>query len=373
MRRFVLYLVVLCSLCLSACTVSAGRNGVAIDPVDFSGVQTVRVLETPTPAPTPAPTPVPTPKPEDRVYVLSFAGDCTLGAEEEKQHSDSGFLRVVGDDYDYPFINCLPYFAQDDFTLVNLEGALTDSHSPEDKLFRFKGPKEYTQILLDGSIEAVTIANNHSRDYGKQGYEDTAQALDEAGIAYTGFNKPLLYTLDGGFTIGIYGGHSSGTHREQIKKGIQYLKENGAQYIVAVFHFGEENAYEPDSNQRTAATYAVEQGADLVIGHHPHVLQPVYLYKGVPIVYSVGNFCFGGNARPDDLDTVVVQQEVIVSPDGTARSGEIRFIPFTVSSAGRHNNYQPAPYARGSEEYYRVYQKLALDGLGRITLTEKED
>lgn len=322
--------------------------------------------------PTPLPTPEPTPLSKDEVYVLTFAGDCTLGSEHEKQTSSSGFLRVVGDDYKYPFLYCKPYFEGDDFTLVNLEGTFTDSDNAQEKQFRFKAPASYAKILTAGFVEAVTLTNNHARDYGEEGYADTQAALDAENIAYAGFHEPLLYKTKRGLVIGVYGGHSSGSGVKQIQEGVAYLKENGAQFIVAAFHIGEEGDRFPGSRAQRAAVTAIDAGADMVVAHHPHVLQPAVTYNGKPIIYSLGNFAFGGNARPDDLDAVVARQTVLVHPDGSVELGSTELIPFCISSGGRHNSYQPIPYEEGSEGYARVLEKMYLGEDASIVLTQEE-
>ena len=104
---------------------------------------------------------------------------------------------------------------------------------------------------------------------------------------------------------------------------------------------------------------AIDSGVDIVYGHHPHVLQRIEEYNDGIIYYSLGNFCFGGNQQPPDLDTAILQQQVIRHPDGAVELGELTIIPASISSIPVKNNYQPTPYEEGSEEYQRVLDKLS--------------
>ena len=119
------------------------------------------------------------------------------------------------------------------------------------------------------------------------------------------------------------------------------LKEQGAQLIIVSFHWGTEKSNIPDDAQKTLAHLAIDQGADLVVGHHPHVLQGIEKYQGKNIVYSLGNFCFGGNKNPSDKDTMIFQQ-TFTFVDGVLQTEiDAQIIPARVSGANSYNNYQP--------------------------------
>lgn len=309
----------------------------------------------PTPQVTPEPTPTPTPEPTPQVFTLCFAGDCTLGSRFGAADYGS-FLSVVGDDYEYPFEYAREYFQNDDFTLINLEGPLTNSENAREKDFVFKGPPEHAQILSLGGVECVSLANNHARDYGDEGLEDTKAALDAVGVAYAGLYAPVKFETERGLTIGVCGFYY--LSEADVKKQIKWCREAGCDLIIAAFHFGEEGTYEPTWEQRFYAHLAADEGADMVIGTHPHVLQPMEVYNGVAIFYSLGNFSFGGNRAPSDRDTVVVRQSVIVQPDGAVELGETELIPFCVSSTAMGNSFQPKPYEKDSAAYLRALSKL---------------
>ena len=142
----------------------------------------------------------------------------------------------------------------------------------------------------------------------------------------------------------------------QVIDTIQEVKNQGAQVIIVSFHWGTEKSNIPDDAQKTLAHLAIDQGADLVVGHHPHVLQGIEKYQGKNIVYSLGNFCFGGNKNPSDKDTMIFQQTFTVENGKLAEDDVTNIIPCSLSSESGYNNYQPM-VLEGSEKE-RVLQKI---------------
>ena len=283
---------------------------------------------------------------------LSVVGDCTLGTDETFDYDTS--LNAYYENYgaDYFLQNVKDIFSTDDLTIANFEGTLTDSDEREDKTFAFKAPASYASILTGGSVEAVNTANNHSHDYGEQSFNDTLAALDDAGIVHFGYDETAVMDVKG-IKVGLVGIYELYDHLEreqQLKDNIAKVKADGAQLIVAIFHWGNETETVPDSNQTTLGRIAIDEGADLVCGHHPHVLQGIETYKGRNIVYSLGNFCFGGNSSPSDMDTMIYQQTFTIDADGVKKDNVTNIIPCSISSAAYdgYNNYQPTP-AEGDE------------------------
>ena len=283
---------------------------------------------------------------------LSVVGDCTLGTDETFDYDTS--LNAYYENYgaDYFLQNVKDIFSADDLTIANFEGTLTDSDEREDKTFAFKAPASYASILTGGSVEAVNTANNHSHDYGEQSFDDTLAALDDAGIVHFGYDETAVMDVKG-IKVGLVGIYELYDHLEreqQLKDNIAKVKADGAQLIVAIFHWGNETETIPDSNQTTLGRIAIDEGADLVCGHHPHVLQGIETYKGRNIVYSLGNFCFGGNSSPSDMDTMIYQQTFTIDADGVKKDNVTNIIPCSISSAAYdgYNNYQPTP-AEGDE------------------------
>ena len=283
---------------------------------------------------------------------LSIVGDCTLGTDETFDYDTS--LNAYYENYgaDYFLQNVKDIFSTDDLTIANFEGTLTDSDEREDKTFAFKAPASYASILTGGSVEAVNTANNHSHDYGDQSFDDTLAALDDAGIVHFGYDETAVMDVKG-IKVGLVGIYELYDHLEreqQLKDNIAKVKADGAQLIVVIFHWGNETETVPDSSQTTLGRIAIDEGADLVCGHHPHVLQGIETYKGKNIVYSLGNFCFGGNSSPSDMDTMIYQQTFTIDADGVKKDNVTNIIPCSISSAAYdgYNNYQPTP-AEGDE------------------------
>lgn len=294
------------------------------------------------------------PAPEE--FLLSFAGDCCLAnlkGWSENQH----FIGTVGDDYSYPFAAVQEYFANDDCTFINLECVFTDSNRAAVKKFVFKGPVAYTQILTQGSVEFANVANNHTLDYGEEGYADTAAALDEASIPYAHDGDTRVFTTASGLTIGVYA-DTYPVELDGLSEKVEAMRAAGAELIVAALHWGQEYYYKPNEEQVSLGHAAIDAGVDIVYGTHPHVLQPIEEYKGKYIYYSLGNFAFGGNTNPTDKDSAILQQTVIREPDGTIRLGELTIIPCSVSSRSDRNDFQPTPLEPDTKAYERVLSKL---------------
>ena len=128
--------------------------------------------------------------------------------------------------------------------------------------------------------------------------------------------------------------------------------------VVFAPHWGVEGTYRPTEEQKQVGHAAIDAGADIVFGSHPHVLQPIEEYGGGILFYSLGNFSFGGNGAPRDYDTALVQQEIIRDGEGNVRLGQLTVVPASVSSVTGRNNFQPTPYEPGTEAYNRVLSKL---------------
>lgn len=275
--------------------------------------------------------------------VLSFAGDCTLGTDPSFTYNTfPQKVQEVGENYAYFFQNVLPIFSEDDLTVVNLEGPLTNAEAKAEKKFTFKGPAEYAKILSAGSVEAANLANNHSMDYLEQGFEDTKKALDAESIAYFGLGTEYTANIRGKNIVLLgYKGWLENVDFGALEADIKKHKDEGS-IVIANFHWGSEKSYRPNTFQVDVAHAAIDYGADIVIGHHPHVIQGLEMYKGKPIAYSLANFCFGGNNNPPDKRTFILQTDLVISNSSLSQIG-IRVIPASISSVSTLNNYQPTP------------------------------
>lgn len=359
----VLALILAAALC-AGCT--PGGGGAATAPP-----QTVSSTDSMPPQTIPAPTqpelptqpPAPTEPPTER-FLFSFAGDCTMGDNFDAEKDFGTFCKVVGDRYDYPFANVRHIFENDELTFVNLECALTDSEPTEeemetlkDNLFRFRGPQAYAKILTAGSVEFASCANNHSLDYGWQGLKDTLSALEAENIFCASRDQSCLITTPAGLKVGVVAIFFAFTETF-LREKIQSLRDQGAQIVVVSIHWGDEGTYFPNDKQQSLGHQAVDAGADIVYGHHSHTLQPIEYYHGGVIYYSLGNFTFGGNRYPKDMDTAIIQQEILREADGTVRLGQTYIIPCSVSSIEIRNDFCPTPYGQEDPGYDRVFSKL---------------
>ena len=290
---------------------------------------------------------------------ISVVGDCTLGTDEAFDYSTS--LNAYFENYgkEYFLQNVKSIFEADDLTIANNEGTFTDSSSREDKTFAFKAPASFAGIYSSSSVEAVNTANNHSHDYGEQSFQDTMDALDAQGIVHFGYDETAVMDIKGVKVglVGIYELYDHLEREQQLKDNIAKVKEDGAELIIVIFHWGNEKETVPDSNQTTLGHLAIDLGADLVCGHHPHVLQGIEEYKGKNIVYSLGNFCFGGNSNMSDKDTAMFRQSFTIDGEGNVLDNDaVEIIPFSASSVSNRNDYHPTPAV--GEQRERIIKKL---------------
>ncbi|MBQ7359390.1 MAG: CapA family protein [Lachnospiraceae bacterium] len=301
------------------------------------------------------------PEPEIVTFTISATGDVSLG--NLQIHGYEGTFNEMWDlkGSSYFFESVKGIFEADDMTIVNFEGVLTTSNERVEKMYNIKGAPEYVQILVDGNVEAAAMGNNHRMDYGQQGLEDTVAALESVGIVY-GYDDILGYyeDPDTGIKVGyvsineVYDGTLVETYLEE---GIKALKaDDTVDLVIACCHWGEELDRYPDEYELGLGKKCIDWGADLVLGHHPHVMQGIEVYQGKLIVYSLGNFCFGGNKNPKEKDTMIFQQ-TFTFVDGVKQEDQVfKVIPCTISSVSHRNDFQPTPVT--GEDAVRVIDKI---------------
>ena len=295
-------------------------------------------------------------------------GDQTLASAPQFRDSQYGYAARLNGDYSYPFHNTAEYFKNDDFTISNLECTLTDKTLYSAQQFSFRSPSDYAQILVEGGVDFVTTANNHMLDFGQEGLEDSLAALDSHGVAYGTENDSNLYTTPSGLTIGVFTAYNDyHTNKDRAAEAVRSLRAQGAEYVICAFHWGQELYYTPNAAQIELAHTCIDAGADLIYGTHTHCLQPIEAYGNGIILYSMGNWSFGGNTAPSDKDTAIVQITVTRELDGTVHNTHVSVIPCCVSSrpvkesysGDNYNDYVPTPYTEGSDAYERVISKLS--------------
>lgn len=262
---------------------------------------------------------------------LLFAGDVYFSNYVQNAYNRAGGISGVLDD------GIRQEIADADIFMVNQEFPFTDrGEKVPDKQFNFRVSPQWVSALKEMDVDLVTLANNHILDYGQQGLLDSCDTLNEAGIAYVGGGKDLdeakkLVTMEaGGRTIGFLGtsrvymdgswaagaGHPGVFSTYDPSLAIEEIKKAKEQcdYLVVYVHWGIERNTEPESYQRSMGQAYIDAGADLVVGSHPHVLQPVETYKDKTIAYSLGNFVFGSSIPSTELLKVELDGEAAV-PD----------------------------------------------------------
>ena len=313
-----------------------------------------------------------TPEPQPEYFTLTLVGDCTLWSNKNYANHPAGYAGVINGDPAYPFSNTFQYTGSDDCTLANLECILSDKTLTVDytaATFAFVAPSEYATIMTAGGVDYVTIANNHIMDCYERGLEETKASLEANAIPYGAECDANIIETPSGLKIGIY---TAGVNMRPDWKtdtavnAVKSLREQGAEYVVCMFHWGNELYYSPFQYQIDLAHACVDAGADLIYGSHSHCLQPIEEYNGTPIFYSLGNWTFGGHTAPTDPDTALIQVKVKRDLDGKVSTEDYDIVPCCVSSnidgalskAQNYNNYCPTPYPEDCEAYSRVLAKL---------------
>ena len=275
---------------------------------------------------------------------LSIAGDCLLATYKGQRYQGSFSDYAATRESGYFLEKVQDIFASDDFTIVNLENVLTDRSLKEAEksstpAYWFKAPTANTKILAGSGVEAVSLANNHTGDYGAAGSRDTVEAVRAAGLEY-GDNGRTFYLEKNGFRIAVIcHGLWNEAQAGAIAKRIQ-AAEAESDFQIVFYHGGTEGVHTPEDWRVRASRVLVDAGADLVLGNHPHVLQPRETYKGVEIVYSLGNFCFGGSRQPKNR--TVIYQSILRIEDGELAEVSSELIPCYVHTGASVNNYRPA-------------------------------
>ena len=320
-------------------------------------LETVSTETYPSPTPTNTPTPTPTLPPEERVVTVSFTGDCTL--TQDYRSGNRKFDQTIDGDMEYCFQNCAEMFKNDDMTLINLENPVTDQTGHKDNQYIFRMDPENLEMLTLAGIEAVNIANNHTMDFWENGLQDTRDNLEEYGIIWSDDHYGATFTTDKGFVIGMVG-LGNDTNASDVADIIEDLRDDGAAIIIASCHFGAEGVYEPTDRQKKIAHSLIDDyGVDIVVGTHPHRLQPIEKYNGHYIFYSLSNFCFGGNYSLSDPDSVIIQCDFLMDATGSSCVDyRLRVYPYSQTSSRPGNDFCPKPYEWESDEYFRVMDRL---------------
>ncbi len=307
-----------------------------------------------TPAPTAAPPATPT-VPPGRLFkdgslqiIVTAGGDMTIGGDVRKR-GDSLFdkeLKKQGGDMGFITRNVYDILSQDDMTLVNFEGTLTTAPVYKtNNQFVFSAPVNYVDFLRNGSIEAVALENNHVMDHGAAGLADTKAALEGAGIVWSDSASVGVFRVYD-VTIAML---TYQQYRDRVETLLTQVPLDVAaakaryDIVIVSYHWGEELDYWPNSNQIKLGRLTIDSGADLVVGHHSHRINPIEKYNGRIIAYSLGNFSFAGNSKPSDMSTFLLQVKFKVVGD-TVTTDSFRIIPARISSKSDYNDFAITPF-----------------------------
>ena len=291
-----------------------------------------------------------------KTFTITVTGDTTLGSTDDLRKRDDCFENVYAEKgAGWFFSGTRDLFDSDDMTLVNFEGTITETNAKKDKKFNFKAPAEYVDILTLGGVEAANIANNHIVDYGDQGEADTIAALGNAGIVVSGNGTLGIFEKDG-VKVGMTGYcFPYKNESKDISKDVKALREAGCQIVIASFHWGSEYREDFTREQRAIGRQAIKAGADIVVGHHPHIVQGIEQYDDTYILYSLGNFIFGGNVDPDDRDAYAARLTFTVYED-RCDAPEVTIVPLRLTELSDGTDYRPV-IAEG-EEAQRIVNRI---------------
>ena len=297
---------------------------------------------------------------------ISMVGDCTVGENDKMRGYTSGYtyqIRKKG--FDYPFSLVADMFAADDLTIANCEGVLSERSSVKrtkhkDNMWLIADP-EFAQVFKLGNVDVCNLANNHGKDFGGKGQENTAASLAAVGID-SFYDKVTLIKEVKGVKIGFVG-YTYPFNDNKVKKMVKAMKalrEEGCTFVIASCHWGRETYYQLDGNQGYA-TKLIDAGFDMVYGTGSHTCQMIRWYKGKLIFYSLSNFTFGANAAPKDDDTVVIQVRYDIREDGTLAPAELYALPFKMH---KDRDFRPWPI-EDEQAKQVVWEKLYYNGYGK--------
>ena len=293
------------------------------------------------------------------LITLTATGDFTVGGDTRKS-SNIWYteLKKQGGDPNFAMKNIRDVLMADDLTIINFEGTLTESTyipaSKRENQFLFSAPPSYVDMLTENGIEAAALENNHVLDHGQEAWDETKEHLSDAGVVWSGDGEIGVIEVKG-IQIAMLSYLCIDRYSElwdKVPADIAAAKEKYP-IVIVNFHWGKEKEYSPTSNQVKMGRLAVDSGADLVLGHHSHRIQPIEQYKGVYICYSLGNFCFAGHSNPDDKTSMLFQTRFRI------REGEagqeimnegFRIIPIRISSRTERNDFVPTPYTSESSK-----------------------
>ena len=325
-------------------------------------------------APLPTQAPAPEPAEAKNTVTLSFVGDCSIGDSEQYTKAASSYHTCLSKNgYAWPFSLVKDYLENDDLTVANLEVVFTNRTKHADKKYNLKGDPSFVQVLTEGSVEMVNTVNNHCMDFENAGYNDSLATLDQAGILHFGTIYPgmekghddLGKTQVGDLLFGFVGFSYPQEKYDlpKIASRIQQLRGEGCDVVIVSLHWGRETYMTPDNWQYAFARGVIDAGADMVWGHHPHVIQPIMIYQGKPILFSTGNFTFGTMSDVDPSTGIF--QVTYENTESGPELKELKVIPCTTQKSP---DFRPMELT-AEKDRQAVFKKLVL----KKTMTAMEN
>lgn len=313
----------------------ASEDAAAVSEVAASAVST---SVSPEDMPQVTPTAAPLAAPVD--IVIGVTGDMVFGPTEDV--AQLSYFQQTYNLYgaEYFLQNVKEILGQDDLTITDLNTALSDQKPTHSSASSYNAAAEYVKIFDGASVEAVNVANPHTGDCGESGYEDTVNTLNSNGMKAFGEGLYATWQKDG-MQVGVTGIYDP--DEDLIKEAVDGLKEEGTNLIVLVFYWAEDSGDTPSAEQIRTAHAAIDAGANIVIGYGTEHMQGIEYYKNSPVVYSLGNFCYGGESYPTEYDTVILQIKATVNEERNYANAELTAIPCSISSDETYNTYQPTP------------------------------
>ncbi len=313
---------------------------------------------------------------EEESITISFIGDCSIGDSiQYRDYAISYHATIREQGAEWPFSLVEEALKADDLTVANLEVVLTNyTRVRQNKTHNLIGDPAHTAVILASGIDVVNTANNHAWDFRAEGYHDALTHLDAAGIPHFGTLYPG--TKDGsdicpvvdvkGVKVGFVGfSYPQEYDKKRISIRINQLREAGAQIVVVSLHWGTEEKTQPTAGQTAYARYCIDEGADVVYGHHAHILQSVQFYKGKPIFYSTGNFTFGTMSHVDP-DTGIFQLTYDVV-EGEPVLRRFSVIPCRTQGSGDYRPYILTDPAECREMRRKLVHKSTVRNMTTVT------
>ena len=367
MRRIwplLLVLTMLLTVCLLAVQAEEDEEE-DVSFYDLLNPPTALPVTDPDATPGPTSTSVPTATPiiqadGTKIITITAVGDVTIGRNVQHKGTSIFEKELAKQDGDINFIfrNVKQIFESDDLTIANFEGVLADTYSIPSKKrgndFLFLGDPSYAKALSGNGVEAVTMENNHINDFGDDGIAATVAAMEAEGIVWSNSSHMGVFETQG-VRIGMLAyqivpplrsSELSATELQKVvAEDIAKAKET-CDLVTVSFHWGKELDYSPRDEkpycQVTLGRAAIDAGADLVLGHHSHRINPIEQYNGKYIVYSLANCSFAGNNKPSDMFTFIFQTRFRYRGEALVEN-TFRIIPARISSRKDFNDFAITP------------------------------